>query len=52
MDKAKIVIEIEKALVREAIVRQLDSGDYHDYRMMRDQLADEVTIDFGGVQPR
>ena len=52
MDQAQIVKEIEKARVREAIVRQLDGGDYPDYRMMRDQLADEVTIDFGGVQPR
>jgi len=48
MDQAQIVKEIEKARVREAIVRQLDGVDYHDYRMMRDQ-ADEVTIDFGGV---
>jgi hypothetical protein len=52
MDQTQIVREIEKARVREAIIRQLDGGDYHDYRMMRDQFADEVTIDFGGVQPR
>jgi hypothetical protein len=48
MDQAQIVEEIEKARVRETIIRQLDGGDYHDYRMMRDQLANEVKIDAAG----